>query len=300
MTSIHFFCLSCRQRLDSVADAYRCPGCRRMYGRRDGHWNFVDPALDETKREEKKQEYGRWRTALRQIGWLRGMVRGFFAIANRMQFDAIDAPAGRDLVRRKFSFLKDSDKIFEGGCAGGRNVLSLVNAGYDVVGCDIQPYPETWGKRPERFFLGSIYSVPFPDGYFDVVISHAILEHVEDDLQALNELKRVCRPGGRVSIEVPQFTFYNRWSKRCKDPTHYREYTKEGVEALVERAGLKIVSYSAYGFVAPVLVRTINFWLYMLPLIFGRGVQGQRTFMETLGRLLPQRQRANLSLCLEV
>jgi hypothetical protein len=106
----------------------------------------------------------------------------------------------------------------------------------------------------------------------------------------------------RTSIETipPGRATYNRWSRRCKDSTHYREYTREEVEALVHRAGVTVVSYSTYGFVAPFLVRTIHFWLNMLPLMLGYGIVGQRRFMDALGRLLPQREREMHALTLRV
>lgn len=45
--------------------------------------------------------------------------------------------------------------------------------------------------------------LPFPDGAFDVVFSHEVLEHVEDDRTCVEEMVRVARPGGRLMIFVP-------------------------------------------------------------------------------------------------
>jgi SAM-dependent methyltransferase len=46
-------------------------------------------------------------------------------------------------------------------------------------------------------------ALPFPDATFDVVFSHEVLEHVDDDRQAAGEMVRVTRPGGRIVIFVP-------------------------------------------------------------------------------------------------
>jgi SAM-dependent methyltransferase len=48
-----------------------------------------------------------------------------------------------------------------------------------------------------------IRSLSFEDASFDVVICHHVLEHVDDDMTALRELRRVLRPGGRAVLSTP-------------------------------------------------------------------------------------------------
>jgi SAM-dependent methyltransferase len=54
---------------------------------------------------------------------------------------------------------------------------------------------------------GSVLSLPFADGAFDVVFSHGVLHHVPDIERAQREIHRVLRPGGELVIMV-----YARWS----------------------------------------------------------------------------------------
>lgn len=49
-------------------------------------------------------------------------------------------------------------------------------------------------------------AVPYPDNTFDLILSHEVLEHVNDDRAAALEMVRVLRPGGRIVIFAP-----NRW-----------------------------------------------------------------------------------------
>ncbi|HEX2851577.1 MAG TPA: methyltransferase domain-containing protein [Acidimicrobiales bacterium] len=47
--------------------------------------------------------------------------------------------------------------------------------------------------------VADVYSLPFPDGSFDVVHAHQVLQHLGDPVAALREMRRVCRPGGVVA-----------------------------------------------------------------------------------------------------
>jgi len=52
-------------------------------------------------------------------------------------------------------------------------------------------------------FHYDVQDLQFADESFDVVVCNAVLEHVEFPEQAIGELKRVLRPGGRIWVEVP-------------------------------------------------------------------------------------------------
>lgn len=49
------------------------------------------------------------------------------------------------------------------------------------------------------FATADVHRLDFPDDSFDVVHAHQVLQHVADPVQALREMKRVCRPGGLVA-----------------------------------------------------------------------------------------------------
>lgn len=57
----------------------------------------------------------------------------------------------------------------------------------------------------------SIYSLPYPDNYFEFIICSEVLEHLEDDKKALLELKRVLKKNGTLIITVPNQNFPFLW-----------------------------------------------------------------------------------------
>ncbi|KAI9760221.1 MAG: hypothetical protein M1840_002583 [Geoglossum simile] len=50
-----------------------------------------------------------------------------------------------------------------------------------------------------RFVVGDVHKLDFPDGTFDIVHVHQVLQHVGDPVRALREMRRVTKPGGIVA-----------------------------------------------------------------------------------------------------
>lgn len=77
---------------------------------------------------------------------------------------------------------------------------------------------------------GSITELPFEDKSFDLVCAFDVVEHVEDDQKAVQELVRVCKTTGVVLITVP--AFMSLWSHHDVVNHHFKRYTSRGISAL--------------------------------------------------------------------
>ena len=55
------------------------------------------------------------------------------------------------------------------------------------------------GSRNVVFEQADALALPYPDGHFDVVHAHQVLQHLPDPVADLREMRRVCRPGGVVA-----------------------------------------------------------------------------------------------------
>ena len=79
--------------------------------------------------------------------------------------------------------------------------------GAQVVAFDLAPEcARATRAKNERTLRASAERIPLPGGHFDTVLSHEVLEHTADDREALREMLRVLRSGGRLALFVP-----NRW-----------------------------------------------------------------------------------------
>lgn len=69
----------------------------------------------------------------------------------------------------------------------------------------------------------SITALPFDNNSYDLVCAFDVIEHVDEDQKAADELKRVCKPEGYVCCTVPAFNFL--WSHHDDVNHHKRRYT---------------------------------------------------------------------------
>jgi len=98
-------------------------------------------------------------------------------------------------------------------------------------------------KMDLDFIQASITELPFPGNSFDVVSAFDVVEHVEQDAQAVKEIFRVCRPGGCIAVTVPAYRFL--WSYHDDVNHHVRRYSLEELKNLFKDLDGKII-YSSY------------------------------------------------------
>lgn len=95
-------------------------------------------------------------------------------------------------------------QVLENGCGVGMYVEHLAPLGGQMFGLeyDFERAVEAASRSP-RILNAAGENLPFPDLSFDLILSHEVLEHVLDDRQAMVEMARVLKPGGRAVIFVP-------------------------------------------------------------------------------------------------
>lgn len=88
---------------------------------------------------------------------------------------------------------------------------------------------------------------------FDVVCALDVLEHVEDDVRALERFGEVVRPGGGLVLLVPQHP--RLWSDMDRIAHHVRRYTRDELRTKVMRARFEVVHASSFvSFLLPAMV----------------------------------------------
>jgi SAM-dependent methyltransferase len=137
----------------------------------------------------------------------RGQVRGSAAdIYEQFFVPALFAEWGDRVVSA--AGVAAGQRVLDVACGTGvaaRAALDRVMPGGTVVGLDVNELmlavAETTAPEVE-WHLGRAEALPFDDRSFDAAVSQFGLMFFEDRVEALRELARVCRPGGRVSVAV--------------------------------------------------------------------------------------------------
>jgi SAM-dependent methyltransferase len=94
--------------------------------------------------------------------------------------------------------------ILENGCGVGMYVEKLSAFGGRVIGLefDLERATEA-GINSKEIVNAAGESIPLPDSTFDLILSHEVIEHVQDDRAAIREMIRILKPGGRVALFCP-------------------------------------------------------------------------------------------------
>lgn len=111
----------------------------------------------------------------------------------------------------------EPESILEIGCWAGQKTLALAKRFPNAQVVGLEPDASAWRMATEtlaeqnapnvRFVQGFGESLPFPDGSFDLIVSHTVIEHVQDVDQCIDEMSRVLRPGGVLHLEGPNYTW---------------------------------------------------------------------------------------------
>ena len=118
-------------------------------------------------------------------------------------------------------------RVLDAGCGGGGMPLSLAEEATMVVGIDpAERFQDAGvrlgherGLRNLHFTLADGMALPFPAHTFDLVLSHAVIEHVADAPLYLRECARVLAPGGHVYLSTaPYLSFAGAHLPRLRIP----------------------------------------------------------------------------------
>lgn len=101
--------------------------------------------------------------------------------------------------------------------------------------------------RVVRACVASIPSIDVPEGNFDTVVCVNVLEHIQDDANAVDRMRIVTRKGGGILFYVPACP----WAYGAMDKSmgHRRRYSARSLWSLLSNAGLRVVHSRFVNFV---------------------------------------------------
>jgi ubiquinone/menaquinone biosynthesis C-methylase UbiE len=150
------------------------------------------------------------------------------------------------------------ERILDLGCANGWNMSRFAQYGRPSVGMDIVPERVQLALNHGSAIVASGLEIPLADETFDVVYVQHVLHHIGDVQKALNEARRVLRPGGVLFlIETIEDNPFIHWGRRLYPRWLGDEinapFTFQSLQTAVSAAQFEIMEADRY---------SILFWMW--------------------------------------
>ena len=156
--------------------------------------------------------------------------------------------------------LNRNGSMLDVGCGEGRHIFGVMQE-YPMmkcVGLDMDDdslkkaeegysYFESISEVGAEFIKGSAYSLPFPDNTFDLIVCSEVLEHLHEYIDAVIEINRVLKPGGKFFASVPAFwpekiCWYLSKEYQNQPGGHLRIFDQKKLIHEIERRGFIFLS----------------------------------------------------------
>src|SRR5207253_2036635 len=150
---------------------------------------------------------------------------------------------------------KRKPHILDVGCGTGANLQMLAKHGAsEGVDVSSEALEFCHARGLSKVKQGAAESLPYEDASFDLVTALDVVEHLDDDVAGLKEMRRVLKPNGRTLLFVPAFMFL--WGVQDDISHHRRRYRIPELREVVKSAGFEIerTTYANITFFAPILL----------------------------------------------
>ena len=143
------------------------------------------------------------------------------------------------LIRRAVRPPPDA-MVLEIGCGTGHNLQMLGAFGH----VDALELDEEARSIAEQRLGRSVMSAPLPElagvpeGNYDLIGAFDVIEHIDDDVAALNSIEKRLKPGGKLIVTVPAHQWM--WSAHDVVNHHKRRYSRRALKLLFECSPLKL------------------------------------------------------------
>jgi SAM-dependent methyltransferase len=168
----------------------------------------------------------------------------------------------RALLQRRLPSNPVGWNILDAGCGTGINLALLSQFGKVLgVDCSNEAIRFCHLRNEKNVHAARLEELPFENAAFNLITALDVLEHIENDDQAMREVTRVCAPGGYVLITVPVFP--SLWGEHDEVNEHVRRYEPKRIQKLLLQNGFEIIHRS---FMNTWLLPAVFFWRWWLKL----------------------------------
>jgi SAM-dependent methyltransferase len=142
------------------------------------------------------------------------------------------------------SLLSKGGRLLDIGCGRGTLLKLARESGFEAYGTE---RPSPVGHEVPGVLYKSLQDCNFPDNYFQLVVLWHVLEHLPNPAATLQEIFRVLKPGGWLSVAVPNYggaqaTAAGPHWFHLDLPRHFWHFRRSSLEALLMSNGFRVTS----------------------------------------------------------
>lgn len=151
----------------------------------------------------------------------------------------------RNFIEKYRARFGDEIKIIDVGCGTGLLLKEMEPLG-TCHGIDISQKALDFCKKRgiNNVQVADAARIPYPDNMFDMAVALDVIEHIENDEEAIREIYRVLKPRGVAIIAVPAFMFL--WGVTDVVSHHHRRYTLPELRRKIKSANFSIIRASYF------------------------------------------------------
>ena len=164
--------------------------------------------------------------------------------------------------------------VLDAGCGTGMHLGRIAGPGVqEAIGVDVGMPGLRYGEQnfPNIIFIAASSSnLPFQSHKFDFIYSIDVIEHLHESLITLKEYYRICKPGGSVFVQTPNYPIKRvydiwHWFRRSRlsvhdDPTHVSHFNSISLQRMIVNVGFEIISIFARNIAFQNFSAIVNRW----------------------------------------
>ena len=135
-------------------------------------------------------------------------------------------------------------KILDVGCGLGY-FLSGIDETWEKFGVEISNFCADYAQEWGEIFTGKIEDLKLCHNDFDVIVLHHVIEHVENPINLILEIKNLMKKGGTLVLGTPDFDsgcarLFGKNFRLLNDPTHISLFSNESMHRFLRDFGFTI------------------------------------------------------------